>query len=290
MFAFVPLVLAYIMFCLGLQLRRQDFMPLLTMPQAVLVGVINQMLVVPLMAFALVWWFAPPPALGFGLMLLSFCSGGATSNLLSYYAGGDVALSVVLTLISSLFAMVSVPVLIGWCYPLFFSGQPLQVSAAVLGLQVLLLTGVPVILGMVLRHFFGEWVGVWQPRLQVLANVGFVLLVVGAGIQNWQVLLLYGLKIGSLALLMAAVLLLVGLCSARLSGLDGSVQVTLAIETSLQNGAMGIGLAALLSRTAATSLPEFALPSVLYGVLMNAIILPFVLYQRRRMHSGYAMM
>lgn len=274
MFAYLPLVLAYIMFCLGLQLRVADFLPVFTMPKAVLLGLFNQLLMVPLLAFVLVWVFAPPPAMGLGLMLLSFCAGGATSNLLSYYAGGHVPLSIVLTTLSSLVATVSVPILVSVSYPWFFADALLGFDATALGAKVFVLTTVPVLIGMLLKHLFATVVNDIAPRLQTLANAGFVLLVAAAVLQSWQALMQQWLQIGVLIVLLASVLLLVAYSSSSLLGLSARERTTISIETSLQNGAMGISLASLL--VGSTGVPELALPSALYGVLMNVVVLPFV--------------
>ncbi|WP_434353805.1 bile acid:sodium symporter family protein [Psychrobacter sp. HD31] len=277
MFQLLPLFLAYIMFALGLQLKFNDFAPVVTMPKALLIGLFNQLVLVPVVAFALVSLFNPPPEVGFGVMLLSFCAGGITSNLMSYYAGGRVALSIVLTAIASMLAMVTVPLLVQYFYPMFFESLPQNFAVGILAVRVLLITTIPVILGMVLNQLLPNFVAKWQGKLQKIATILFAIMVIGAVVNSWDMLQKQLVHIGGLVLIMALVLLFVSFSFAKLMGLDFANQKTIAIETSLQNGAMGIALAPLIAGVTG-GLPAFAIPSAIYGVLMNAVVLPFVFY------------
>lgn len=276
MLQLLPLFLAYIMFALGLQLKFSDFSPVVSMPKALLIGLFNQVLLVPAVAFLLVSIFQPPAEIGFGVMLLSFCAGGITSNLMSFYAGGRVALSIVLTAITSMLAMITVPMLVKLFYPMFFDSLPESFAVGILAIRVLLITTVPVILGMTIHHFFPNFVCNWQSIIQKVATLLFAVMVIGAVVNSWEMLQSQLVHIGGLVLIMALVLLLLSSLIAKIFGLDVANQKTIAIETSLQNGAMGIALAPLI--VGATSLPAFAIPSAIYGVLMNAVVLPFVFY------------
>ena len=119
MFQLLPLFLAYIMFALGLQTQLSDFKQVLVQPKALVVGLAMQLLLVPLVAYVLVSLFDLPSELGFGIMLLSICAGGITSNMMSWYAGGKIALSIALTAITSMIAILTVPLWVQFLYPMF---------------------------------------------------------------------------------------------------------------------------------------------------------------------------
>ncbi len=277
MFQLLPVFLAYIMFALGLQLKFSDFASVVTMPKALLIGLFNQLVLVPVIAFFLVSIFNPPAEVGFGVMLLSFCAGGITSNLMSHYAGGRVALSIVLTAIASMLAMVTIPLLVEYFYPMFFESLPQNFAVGILAIRVLLITTIPVILGMVLQQLLPNFVDRWQGGLQKIATILFAIMVIVAIVDSWDMLEKQLVHIGGLVLIMALILLFLSFSLAKLMGLDFANQKTIAIETSLQNGAMGIALAPLIAGVSG-GLPAFAIPSAIYGVLMNAVVLPFVLY------------
>lgn len=271
------------MFALGLQTQLFDFRRVLVQPKALVVGLAMQLLLVPLVAYVLVSLFDLPSELGFGIMLLSICAGGITSNMMSWYAGGKIALSIALTAITSMIAILTVPLWVQFLYPMFFNDLPVDFSITSLSLRVLLITTLPVLLGIATLHYFTAFVSKYQNRLQQIANILFGLMVIGATISDWDLLMSQITDIGILVLLMAFLLLSLSLLLSNLFKLDSAERKTLAIEVSLQNGAMGIALASLLSQS--DKLSAFALPSAIYGVLMNFVVLPFVFYhayQRRQ--------
>lgn len=286
MFQLLPLFLAYIMFALGLQTQLSDFKQVLIQPKALVLGLAMQLLLVPTVAYVLVSLFNLPSQLGFGIMLLSICAGGITSNMMSWYAGGKIALSIALTAITSMIAILTVPLWVQFLYPKFFNALPVDFSITSLSLRVLLITTLPVLLGIGARHYFTAFVTKYQNRLQQMANILFGLMVIGATISDWDLLVSQITDIGILVLLMAFLLLSISLLVSNLFSLDSAERKTLAIEVSLQNGAMGIALASLLSQS--DKLSAFALPSAIYGVLMNFVVLPFVFYHayQRRQQSA----
>ncbi|MER2164678.1 MAG: bile acid:sodium symporter, partial [Psychrobacter alimentarius] len=132
--ALLPLALAYIMFTLGTGLKPSDFKVIASHPKAFFVGLVNQVIFVPLVALAVVLVMVPPPAMAFGIMLISFCPGGVTSNILTYYAKGNVALSVALTGVVSLLSVVTLPIFITVAFDHFMQDQAGSISAVKIGL------------------------------------------------------------------------------------------------------------------------------------------------------------
>lgn len=283
LFNLIPLALAYIMFVLGLQLRTKDFATIRTQPRALVVGLMSQMLMVPITAFVLVQLFNLSPEMKFGIMLLSFCAGGATSNLLSFYAGGNLALSVSLTAMSSLLSMITLPFFASITFTYFLGSDVPSFNPTKLSFAMFVLSTAPVLVGMVIRHYFERFVERFSTIMQRIVNILFALLVIAAVAGNFDVMVEQFKGIGALVLIMAAFLLVSGSFYARFSGMDRATQKTIAIETSLQNGAMGIALAPFIMPAVDGGLSVIAVPSAVYGVLMNAVILPYVWWCRRRM-------
>ncbi len=282
-FNLIPFALAYIMFVLGLQLKLSDFNTIKRQPKAVLVGLFSQMVMVPAVAYTLLRFFPLDPQMQFGIMLLSFCAGGATSNLLSFYAGGNLALSVCLTALTSLLSMFTLPFLVGITYPIFLSGSVDHFNATSLILKMLVLSTAPIIVGMLIRRYAENFVNRFIGGMQKVVNILFALLVVAAVAANWSVMVKQFSSVGLLVLVMAFILLWWGRTFSKVLGLDASVQKTIGIETGIQNGAMGIALAPFIMPATMGGLPALAVPSAVYGVLMNLIILPYVWWCHTRM-------
>ncbi len=174
----LPLVLAFIMFSLGIGLTLRDFRRVFTRPRAVVLGVLAQMLVLPVVAFVLLLFFDLPPAFKVGVMILSFVPGGTTSNMITRLARGDVALSVTLTAVVSIAFVVTLPFLIPAAVG-FYQGAELGSSIPVfeLFLKAFLITAVPVAIGVLLRHFLPNAMEVITRPVSMAATVLFVVLV-----------------------------------------------------------------------------------------------------------------
>lgn len=288
----IPLGLAYIMFTLGLSLEPKDFAIIIQKPKAFFVGLAHQLLLVPLVAFCLVWLIKPTPEIGFGILLLSFCPGGVTSSLFSLYAKANVALSVALTATVSLLCMITMPVLIKSAYGYFFTAQSGFISITKLALTVFLLTTLPVAIGMVLRRVYAQTVLAWQPRLQHFASLVFACIVLAAVAANFGALKAQAAHIGMVLILMLILLFLLGLSVSHLVGLTWQNSKTIAIETGVQNGAAAIALAPIIASSISTHSASsimatsgalsLALPATLYSVLMNLVVIPFIIWFRTK--------
>ena len=186
----LPLALAFIMFALGLTLVVDDFRRVLTRPKAMLLGLVGQMLVVPLLAFTLVLAWGLQGEMAVGLMILAACPGGVSSGLLTHLARGDTALSISLTAVTSIAAVLSVPFIVDLSMVQFMrTGVNVEFPLLKMVRGVFLLTTVPVVLGMSLKA--------WRPALALrlerpagrLATVLFVLIVLATFVSQRQVLM-----------------------------------------------------------------------------------------------------
>ncbi|PKH67263.1 bile acid:sodium symporter [Psychrobacter sp. 4Dc] len=273
--ALLPLALAYIMFTLGAGLKLSDFKVIAKYPKAFFVGLINQVVLVPLVALAVVLVTAPPPAIAFGIMLISFCPGGVTSNMLTYYAKGNIALSITLTGVVSILSVITLPILITLAFDHFMKDQANSISAIKIGLVMFLLTTLPVSLGMLARHKFTDFMVRRSSLLNGLASVFFVLIVFAAIASNWQLLQSQFTQIGLELIFIIAILFAISILISRVLKLSWFDTKTISIETSIQNSTTAITLAPIIMGV--STLPVIALPAALYGVLMYVVALPVIL-------------
>lgn len=280
----LPAALAFIMFSLGLALRPDDFRLVLRRPRALGVGLGGQMLLLPLAAAGVAWAAALPPPLAVGLMLLAACPGGASAGLLTRLGGGDVALSVVLSALTSLLAMVSLPLVLDLSLRAF-AGSGLQVQLSIAGAvqRMFWLTTLPVAAGVVL--------GVWAPGLVRrivgpaggLATALFLAIVVLTFWQQRGVLAQHATHLGLACLALDALVLAAAWGLARAAGLGRPAVVAVATECGLQNAALGIFVAHELLQQ-----PALAVPSVVYALWMNVGALALVAWLRARKGAACA--
>ncbi len=277
----LPVSLAIIMLSLGIGLEAADFRRVISRRYPFAIGAVCQVVLLPVAAFITVKTFALPPAIAVGFMLLSFCPGGVTSNILSKLAKADVALSVSLTAVISLLSIVTVPLLAAWSIDHFMAEDAPEVSISGLALAMFLITTLPVAIGVGLRHFATGLANRIDGPLSKLATILFVLIVIAALAGNWQLFVdnLGIMGAGLISLNLA--LLLIGLGLARAAKLSWNEAKTISIETGIQNSTLGITLAALITGTESGFSP-LALPSAVYGITMYAVAIPFIAWYRNR--------
>ncbi|MFL4472026.1 bile acid:sodium symporter family protein [Tateyamaria armeniaca] len=277
----LPLSLAVIMLSLGIGLTVSDFTRVLKAPAAFAIGAISQVILLPIAAFATVIAFDLHTEIAVGFMLLSFCPGGVTSNMVSKLAKGDVALSVSLTAVISLLSLLTVPGLTALAVEWFMGGSALDVSIASLTIAVFLITTLPVAVGVAIRHFASGFAQAIDRTLSTIAIVLFVIIVVAALAANWGVFIDNLATLGPALILLNVALLLIGLGLARIVSLGWQQAKTVSIETGIQNATLGITLAALISGQS-EGFSTMALPSAVYGITMYLVAVPFVAWYRSR--------
>lgn len=277
----LPLSLAIIMLSLGVGLEMADFRRVAERGRAFLIGAVSQVVLIPLTAFLVLMIFDLPPEIALGIMLLSFCPGGVTSNILSKLSKGDVALSVSLTAVISLMSILTVPVLAAWSVAYFMGEDAPDVSITGLAIALFLITTLPVAMGIALRHFARDFALRIEPGLSTLALVLFVLIVIAALAGNWQLFVDNVTIMGEALVALNIALLLIGLGLGRAGGLSWTEMKTISIETGIQNSTLGITLAGLISGVT-DGFSGMALPAAVYGITMYLVALPFVFWFRRR--------
>ena len=277
----LPLILAFIMFSLGLGLKGSDFSRVLKFPMAFCTGLLNQVILLPLVALGLAMAFGLEPIFAVGLMILAMCPGGVTSNMLAKLAGGNAPLSISLTAITSLLSIITVPLLVVFSVNYFMGEDALAVNITKLGLTMFLITALPVAIGMLMTAKSPQLVEKIEPRISRAAVGLFVLIIILALAKNWEVF--YGnlAILGPLAIILNLLMLGLGLLTAKLMQLENKDATTISIESGVQNGTLAIAVGAIVAGVEGEALPPSTVPAAVYSITMYLVCLPFVFWRRR---------
>ena len=272
-------ILTLLMFDLGLTLKFEDFGKVFRSPWPIAIALVGQLILLPLIALGLAWAFKLPPVFFIGLVLIACCPGGSSSNVFSKLAGGDVALSVTLTALSSVITLFTIPVIMSLATTMV--GQSVGITLPVGNLikQNLLLMLVPVLLGIGMHY---AWPNAAEKTDKVLGKLAFPLLLVMITvfyIQHHKTIID---NIGVLGICVTALILVAIGCSSLLSRLvkTGDKQRrTVVIEVGMQNAAQAIAIA---SSPFIFANEEMAIPAILYSLMMNIVLLIYVGVLRKR--------
>ncbi len=257
----LPIALAVIMISLGLELTRADFKRIFVYPKGVAIGLLNLILIAPALAFAIAELFNLDPVLAIGLVLLGASPGGTLANLLTHLARGDTALSVTMTAISSVAALLVVPLYLGLAAEHFAGGDIGDVSMAGVVVRVFLITIVPLSLGMYLRERYPEATAERKDTLKKVAFGAFVLVVTGAVISEIDVLLdnFTDVALATLALNVAA--MSISFTVAKLARLSDRQATAIAMELGIHNSTLAIAVAGTINI-------DYAIPAAVYSGFM----------------------
>ena len=277
----LPLILAFIMFSLGLGLRGSDFSRVLKFPVPFLAGLLNQVVLLPIVALGLSYIFKLDQIFAVGLMIIAMCPGGVTSNMLAKLAGGNAPLSISLTAVTSLLSIVTVPILVSFSVVHFMGENAPPVNVTKLGLTMFLITAVPVALGMVITAKSSDMVNKIAPGISKLAVGLFVLIVILALAKNWEVFFENLATLGPVAISLIMLMLGLGLATAKLMRLDKKNATTISIESGVQNGTLAIAVGSIVVGVEGEALPPSTLPAAVYSIAMYFVCVPFVLWRRR---------
>ncbi len=261
----LPISLAIIMFGMGLSLVSGDFTRLFTYPKAVLVGLCNQLLFLPLIGFAIVVLFGLNPSMAIGVMIISICPGGPTSNLITQVSRGNIGLSVTLTALSSLITVFTIPILLSK-FIAYFSGDTdvvIQIPILETMLQILVITVIPVSIGMMIRKRREAFALRMEKPMRTASTVLFVIIFLIIIIANKDNLIQAMKEVGLPTLLLNLSTMGLGYLSAKLFGITGKSQISITIESGIQNGT----LAFVIATTMLNNL-EMGLPTGAYSIWM----------------------
>ena len=275
----LPLSLAFIMFSLGFGLTFSDFGRVFAVPRAAFLGIFLQVVAVPVVALLCLQVVDLPPALAFGVMILAFCPGGVTSNILTKLAGGTVALSITLTAVVSLLSVVTVPLLVGWASAMFLSDAAAPINVNAIAMSMFAITAIPVVLGLLIRFLAEDFALRSEALVSRIALILFAVIVVAALATNWTLFVENIARLGPLLVALNAILLVLGVLIARLVGLGGADGLCISIEMGVQNAALGITVAGLVAQVG--GIPEYAVPAAVYGITMYIVTIPGMFLLRK---------
>ncbi|BDT92240.1 transporter [Nocardia sputorum] len=275
----LPLALALVMFGLGLTLTTEDFARVLRYPKAAVIALVCQMVVLPALCLGLIYLFGLEGALAAGMLLLAASPGGASANLFSHIAGGNVALNITLTAINSVLAVFTMPVVVALSYALFLDSEGSVGLRPEKFAQVFAIVLVPVAIGMVVHRRFAEWSRRMRGAVKILSVV-VLALVVAAGVgSNLDTLSEHIGELSAICLSFAVISLAVGYFVPRVLRVEADQAIASAMEIGVHNAALAIAVAASVLDN-----ETMAVPGAVYGVLMNipAAIAAYLLARRAR--------
>ena len=269
---FLPLALAFIMFALGLGLTGADFLRVLKQPKDFLVGAISQIILLPIIAFILIKIWPISPELAIGVMIIAAAPGGVTSNILTSFAKGDVALSVSLTAIISLLSVITVPFIIITSLNLLDLNNVSQnISLTNMALSMFLIVTLPVILGMIIKKILSNFALSFEPIAKKISIFLFVLVLIGAILAERNNVIAYFAQAGLITLVLNVVMMIVAFYVAQLLASGVAQKKCIAIECGLQNGTLAIFVATTLFGGGV-----YLIPAATYSLIMFATSLIFV--------------
>ncbi|AEM22480.1 transporter [Brachyspira intermedia PWS/A] len=258
--SYVNYLLMIVMFGMGLTLKLEDFKVVFTRPKDIIIGAIAQFTIMPLLAFLLSIIFKLPPELAVGVILVGTCPGGTSSNVMTYLAKGDVALSVGMTSVSTILAPFATPLL-----TLLYAGQKVDVNAVSMFVSIVQVVILPIALGFIINKFFYKFTNSIKeilPLISVLAIVAIVAAVVSA---NSQRLMQVGYLVIIVVVLHNCLGYLLGYLLGKLFRLNNAKCKAVSIEVGMQNS----GLATSLAATHFASMALATVPGAIFSVWHN---------------------
>ena len=269
-----PIALALIMLALGLGLTGQDFLRVAKQPKDFLVGLICQLILLPIIAFLLLKIFNLPLEIALGVMIIAAAPGGVTSNVLTKFANGDVALSISLTAIISLISIISVPFIV------FKSAELLEVteiskeiSMIGISMKMFLVVTLPVLIGMLIRKFATNFVMSKSQFIERISVILFVIVFAAIWVEEWENIMGYIKQAGLITLVLNIVMMLVGYYIAKFLASGVAQRKSISLECGLQNGTLAVFVASQLFTDIA-----YLIPTATYAIVMfiTSIIYVFI--------------
>ncbi|MBE9031149.1 bile acid:sodium symporter family protein [filamentous cyanobacterium LEGE 11480] len=262
----LPLALFVIMLGMGLGLTLKDFKRIVTDPKPVLLGLFAQLVMLPLVGFLFASTFPLTPELAVGLMVLAACPGGPTSNMVTYLAKGNVALSITLTAISSLITIFTIPLVVNFSMQSFLGENvSLQLPFLQTVIQIAVITLIPVTLGMVLHHYAPAFAARVEKWVKWLSLFFLGLIIFGLLLKERANVLPFFLQVGWVTLALNIATMVLGYGLARLAKIDHKSTVAITSEVGIQNGTLAIAVA---SAPTLLNNPTMAIPAAIYSLLM----------------------
>lgn len=274
----LPLAVAYIMFAMGLALVGDDFKRVVLKPRAFAVGVVCQMVLMPLIALGLALFWTEAlglsPVMAVGVMLLAAVPGGITSNMLTYLAKGDTALSISLTAVISIVSVLTIPFIVNFAIDLFLGQEAVHLPLLRTVIGIFAITTVPVLIGMAVNRWAPAIANRLEPLARLSATIVFALIVVVAVVSEWDLLRDNFAEVGGVVLALNLTTMAAGWAIAKAMRLERGARIAISLEMGLQNGTLAVFVAATLLGNEALIVPAGVYALVMFftsGVLVARI-------------------
>ena len=274
-----PFALALIMLALGASLTVNDFTRVVKNPKEFLVGLVCQLIILPIVGYLLIIILKTPIELALGIMLIAAAPGGVTSNVLTKFADGDVALSISLTAITSLISIISVPFVVFLSIDLFdIDYVSKEISMVGISLKMFGVVTVPVIIGMLIRRFANDFIMRNMKIIEKSSIILFIIVFVAIYIEEWDSIIMFLTNAGTIALTLNVVMMIIGFYVAKIFATGVAQQRCISLECGLQNGTLAVFVGIQLFGQDMS----YMVPTAAYALIMMTTSVLFVIFLRNR--------
>lgn len=262
---FLPISLAIIMLGMGMTLAPADFKRIVIYPKSVLLGLANQLVLLPIIAFLITLFFKMEPLMAIGLMVLAVSPGGPTSNLITHTCKGNIALSVTLTAIASFITILTIPLILSWALDYYGNTSDVVIELPVMDtiLQVMVITVIPISIGMLIKKLRPKFAERMEKPMRTASAILFILVLAAVIAANSETII-RGLKeVGLVTLVLNLMTMGLGFISSKLFRLDFKSTISITIESGIQNGTLAFVIVSTILRNT-----EMGIPIAAYSIWM----------------------
>ena len=268
----LPLALAFIMFSLGLGLTQNDFLRIVKKPKEFLLGLLSQVIILPIVGLILVLLIPMPIEIAIGVMIIAAAPGGVTSNVLTSFAKGDVALSISLTAIISILSVLSIPIVLSLSLSLLDKGNISDISLFDIALKMFLIVTIPVVVGVIFNNLLKSF----QKIAKNISTILFFLVLLGAILAERENIVSYFAQAGLVTLILNIIMMVIAYYLSKFFISNISQQRAITIECGLQNGTLAIVVANVFFDGGI-----YLIPAATYSLIMYLTALPYIYFLRR---------
>ena len=260
----LAIALVLIMFGMGLSLVKDDFVRLLQHPKAILVGLVNQIVLLPIIAYVLIVLFNVETDIAIGIMILAACPGGPTSNLITHLAKGDAGLSISLTTVNSIITIFTIPFVVDFALSQFLdANETVQINKLKTVIQIFAIVIIPVSIGMAISRAKPGLAEKMNKPVKIASAAVLFLVIIGLVLNKKEDLIPYLQQAGLTTLALNISTILIGFITAKLAKLNTVQSLTISIESGIQNGTMAIAIASGILMN-----DNYAIAPAVYSLIM----------------------
>ena len=272
-----PIALALIMLTLGLGLTTSDFTRVIKRPKDFLVGLICQVILLPIIAFILIKILNVQPALALGVMIIAAAPGGVTSNILTKFANGDVALSVSLTAIISLLSILTVPFIVIQSADLLdINYLSKEISMSGISIKMFLVVTLPVVIGMLIRKFAQDFIIKRTALIEKISLTLFIIVFISIWLEEWDNIIMYISRAGVITLILNVTMMVLGFYVAKIFASGIEQRKCISLECGLQNGTLAVFVSTQIFDDII-----YLIPTASYALIMFVTSIIFVLLLKK---------